>query len=468
MADPVAPARTPTRPSPASGRIFPLEDPPDFLALHAASPQRYPFLLESCGGSPRLAGFDILAAFPQQRIEVDAGGMLHHPAGSTGTGRDFFAVLDGLRHQDAPPPAGNLPFGGGWFVFLAYELGGLIERRVTVASVPGLPLAMALRIPAALIRDRASQRCFAVVEEDHLFLLDRIRADAAAARCWTPLSSHQLLTAPLEEEDPQHFLEVVAETRRRIAAGDIHQANISRRWSATLAGTAQPWMLHARLRDSNPSPFAALARLDEATSIISSSPERLLRVRGRRIETRPIAGTRPRRHPAMSTTEIRDGLLDNPKERAEHIMLVDLERNDLGQLCRPGTVRVEDFMTVESYAHVHHIVSGIVGDLPDAVGPGQILRAVFPGGSITGAPKPRCMQLIGELEGRPRGAYTGSLGYINHDGSCDFSILIRTMTQQEQQLSFLAGSGIVADSDPALELAETRAKARGMVLGLQA
>jgi anthranilate synthase component 1 len=156
----------------------------------------------------------------------------------------------------------------------------------------------------------------------------------------------------------------------------------------------------------------------------------------------------------------------HPKERAEHVMLIDLERNDLGRICAAGSVEVSEFMTLESYQHVHHIVSNIQGKLREDVTPGEVLAAVFPGGTITGCPKVRCMQIIGELEGEPRGAYTGSMGYINRDGSMDFNILIRTLEVRGKQVSFRAGAGIVADSIPLKELEETRAKARGLVRAL--
>jgi anthranilate synthase component 1 len=159
-------------------------------------------------------------------------------------------------------------------------------------------------------------------------------------------------------------------------------------------------------------------------------------------------------------------LLANPKERAEHIMLIDLERNDLGRICEPGTVRVDEFMTIESYAHVHHIVSNVVGTLRAGTGPGEVLRAVFPGGTITGCPKVRCMQVIREVEHRSRGPYTGAIGYLNHDMSCDFNILIRSMVVTDRCLTFAAGSGIVADSDPQRELGETGSKAKGILLAL--
>jgi len=213
-------------------------------------------------------------------------------------------------------------------------------------------------------------------------------------------------------------------------------------------------------------PFAALAQW-QGVAILSSSPERLVRVDGRRVDTRPIAGTRPRsRDPARERGEMRE-LAAHPKERAEHIMLIDLERNDLGRVCEAGTVRVDELMTIESYQHVHHIVSNVSGVLLPAVTPIGAVRAVFPGGTITGCPKFRCMQIIAELEGEGRGAYTGSLGYLTREGRLDLNILIRTMTLRGRELSFRAGAGIVADSDPARELEETRAKARGLLAALE-
>jgi anthranilate synthase component I len=202
--------------------------------------------------------------------------------------------------------------------------------------------------------------------------------------------------------------------------------------------------------------------------VISSSPERLVQIQNGRVHTRPIAGTRPRGADAASDRQLAAVLLSNEKERAEHVMLIDLERNDLGKVCVGGSVRVDEFMSVETYAHVHHIVSNVSGALRSDVSPVDVLRAVFPGGTITGCPKVRCMEIIAALEGCGRGAYTGSLGYIGRDGSADFNILIRTMSSDASGVSFRAGAGIVADSDPNRELAETRAKALGLLQALGA
>ena len=222
--------------------------------------------------------------------------------------------------------------------------------------------------------------------------------------------------------------------------------------------------MHARLREANPAPFAGLFAGD-GWAVVSSSPERLVSVRGDAVETRPIAGTRPRSPGDDEAARIRE-LVGHPKERAEHVMLIDLERNDLGRVCLPGTVEVDELMTVESYAHVHHIVSNVRGRLLPGATPGAVLRAVFPGGTITGCPKVRCMQIIAALEGQGRGAYTGAFGWLNRDGDMDFNILIRSAALEGATLRFRTGAGIVIDSVPQRELDETRAKARGLLRAL--
>jgi anthranilate synthase component 1 len=245
----------------------------------------------------------------------------------------------------------------------------------------------------------------------------------------------------------------------------VYQANLSRQWQGRSDRPIDPASIYKRLRIANPSPFAALMR-DGDFAVLSSSPERLLSVRGGTASTRPIAGTRPRGASPERDAELIRSLLGNEKERAEHVMLIDLERNDLGRICAAGTVRVDEYMAVETYAHVHHIVSNVSGLLRDGVTPIQAIRALFPGGTITGCPKFRCMEIIAELEGTGRGAYTGAIGYLNRDGSLDLNILIRTITTRAGTLNFRAGAGIVADSNPDQELAETRAKAEGLLRAL--
>jgi anthranilate synthase component 1 len=267
----------------------------------------------------------------------------------------------------------------------------------------------------------------------------------------------------MQEEDPQHYRDRLRRIHRYIVEGDIFQANLSRLWQGRFRDEPDPVSLYARLRESNPAPFAALVRFDANHHLLSSSPERLIEVRDGIIETRPIAGTHPRGKTEPEDRALAERLLAHPKERAEHVMLIDLERNDLGRICEPGSIHLEDRMTLETYRHVHHIVSSVRGRLRPEIGPRQALHAVFPGGTITGCPKVRCMQIIRELETEPRGGYTGSLGYISDHGRMDFNILIRSMTLRGRELSLRAGAGIVHDSDPQRELQETRHKARGML-----
>ena len=452
-----------------------LDAVPDLLALHANFPERYPFLLQSAASGTAQGRYDILFGFPGETLCLNGDGRLIGPGADANS--DFVSALDawtvGVSEsliEHSMPPAEQLPFIGGWFLYLSYELAGQLERRLTLPIEPAQPVAMATRVPAAIIIDHQTSGSFVLSEPGSSECIDTMLADIALVLSQPqPQGSHTEHSS--KEEDPEHFISAVEQAKQHISDGDIYQANLSRQWHAPAHGK-KAWELYSRLCTANPAPFAGLASfgggqgLDQPFSIISSSPERLVAVRDGQVDTRPIAGTRPRHSAApMSDAELAE-FLGHPKERAEHIMLIDLERNDLGRICNGGSVRVSEFMAIESYSHVHHLVSNVVGDLRNGVSTGDIIRAVFPGGTITGCPKVRCMQIIAEQEGRPRGAYTGSMGYLNIDGSCDLSILIRTMVLKDDQITLAAGSGIVADSDPQTELNETRAKAKGLLLAI--
>ncbi len=260
------------------------------------------------------------------------------------------------------------------------------------------------------------------------------------------------------------FERMVSQALEHIRAGDIFQANVAQRFIGSWQGPSLP--LYTALRRLNPSPFACWLAWDDL-SVVSCSPERLVRVQESRVDTRPIAGTRPRGMTADEDAVNSLELLLSEKERAEHIMLVDLARNDLGRVCRAGSVQVNELMSLEAYSHVLHIVSDVAGVARSGVDAVDVIRAVFPGGTITGCPKVRCMQLIRELEPVPRGLYTGSLGYLGFDGTLDLNIAIRTIVIQGQQLSLHAGAGIVADSIPEREYQETLAKARALMSAVQ-
>jgi anthranilate synthase component I len=438
---------------------------PDFLKAHIADPARLPFLLESASTGTRQGRYDLLFAAGAETLWLDAGGTL---VGEHAGGGAFLPALDAwfATERIAGPPAAPLPFLGGWFLYLGYELAQEVEPRLRLPRGPG-PIAFAARVRTAAIYDHASGELWLVAEpgaEAECALL-AARLEPLAA----PAPPPPILPLELVEDDPDRYRRAVLRALEHIAAGDIYQANLAREWRARLPEGVSAAALYAHLRRANPGPFAGLAALPGMT-VLSTSPERLVACRGTRVETRPIAGTRPRRgDDAAVTAELRA----NAKEQAEHVMLLDLERNDLGRICVGGSVVVDEYMTIESYAHVHHIVSNVHGERRADVSPGQVIRALFPGGTITGCPKVRCMEIIAELEARARGAYTGSFGYLGRDGSLDLNILIRTATVRAlpeigRELSILAGAGIVADSDPGRELEETRAKARGLVRALGA
>jgi anthranilate synthase component 1 len=436
--------------------------------LAATDPDRYPTLFDSAAEGP-LGRTSILAARPTAALWLDADGNLH-AEGVEAQGNGFFDALDRwwLAERQAVS-APDLPFTGGWVVFLSYEMAQEVEPRLALprSSLPWR--AFALRVPCALIHDKATNSVLAIAEPEAAGALDELEADARRVSGQGSAPTHSQPSTPLpipvraiHEEPPEKYLERVRRAKEYIAAGDIYQANLSRPWRIELAGKPSVAEIYARLCTTNPAPFAALVQWRGAT-LLSSSPERLVRTSGGIVETRPIAGTRPRsRTPGQDVVEASE-LVAHPKERAEHIMLIDLERNDLGRVCEPGTVSVDELMVTETYAHVHHIVSNVRGHLRADVTPLEAVRAVFPGGTITGVPKFRCMQIIAELEGQGRGAYTGSLGFLSRDGTMDLNILIRTMTLMGNEIYLRAGGGIVADSDPPRELEETRAKARGML-----
>ncbi len=438
------------------------------LDLHAANPGRYPVLFESTALGEQLTGYDLLLACPGEQLMLKAGHLTSNaPLDLKGS---FLEVLDRWWAEHRLPDSESaLPFTGGWFVFLGYELGAGIEPSLRLPKQDAEAVANAIRIPAAIIRSHASGEAWLIAEEGSEECLNLMQADLEtqsprAGQSTTLLGP--LLQEPLHEDEPEQFLSAVGAALKHIAAGDIYQANLSRAWQSTLAAGVAPHEVYRRLRRANPGPFAGLAVLGER-AIVSSSPERLLEVRNREISTRPIAGTRPRAANTLADRGLARDLRQHPKEIAEHVMLLDLERNDLGRVCEPGSIEVDEYMSLETYAHVHHIVSNVRGRLRSDVTPGQAIAAVFPGGTITGCPKIRCMQIIGDLERTPRGVYTGSMGYLNRDGSMDLNILIRTLEITGRSISFRAGAGIVADSVPERELDETRAKARGMVEALQ-
>ncbi|WP_447939166.1 aminodeoxychorismate synthase component I [Pseudoxanthomonas mexicana] len=441
----------------------------DLLALHRLDPQRYPVLLESVASGTAQGRWDFLLVADGNGLQLAADGITRTLQGEVEAG-DFLTVLD--RHwqaQRTPREEPRWPFRGGWALLLAYELAQQVEPVLHLPQAPATqPVALALRCPAAVLRDRSTGDCVVVAEAGQGTSIARTLEDIVAATGLPALPAWQP-PSRIDEDAPSAFTDGVQRILEYLRAGDIFQVNLSRAWQARFDASLDPAALYARLRTANPAPFAGLFATPHWT-VVSSSPERLVSVRGDVVETRPIAGTRPRFEGDDDAARIRE-LVGHPKERAEHVMLIDLERNDLGRVCTPGSVQVDELMTVESYAHVHHIVSNVRGHLRDDATPGDVIRATFPGGTITGCPKVRCMQIIAELEQVPRGAYTGAFGWLNRDGDLDLNILIRSAEVVADGTGsvarFRTGAGIVADSVPDKELDETRAKARGVLRALE-
>jgi anthranilate synthase component 1 len=446
-----------------------LADVPDLVALAAAQPQQFPFLLDSAAHGP-LGRYSLLLAFNGRALVQDADGSLHGP----GQGSGFLPRLAQWYAQDKYPaqaagaaPAVALPFVGGWFLYLGYELAAEIEPVLKLPAPAGrFPRAIAARCDAAVVVAHGEPEQAWLMGEDAT-ALERLKMALRAqpAQAATVLREAMPPLARLNAEPGERFKQAVARIHDYLLGGDIFQVNISRGWQGEFAAPVAAASVYRRLRAANPAPFAGLVQW-QRQALLSSSPERLVELQGQRAQTRPIAGTHPRSEDLATDLALQRQMLANPKERAEHIMLIDLERNDLGRVCEPGSVEVNELMVAETYTHVHHIVSNVRGTLRAGVDPTELIAAVFPGGTITGCPKVRCMQIIAELEVAGRGFYTGAMGYLDRAGNMDLNILIRSMLLDGQQLAFRTGAGIVADSDPERELEETLHKARGMLAAL--
>ena len=405
---------------------------------------RYPFLLESVNHNDNNR-YSILFAFPGENIVLN-----------NASDFDFLNKLESkykLNNTNS-----DLPFCGGWFVYLSYELIGQIENTLSAdLHNSDLPIAYAVKIPTAIIIDHQLDKTYIVDESDDDSRINLILDDI---KLITPIPLNPL-EGSLSEENQEKFISGVQSSLKYIIAGDVFQVNLSREWQYKLNNHVDSAAIYKSLKKANPAPFSALIHYQDF-SIISSSPERLFSVNNDVLQTRPIAGTHPRGKGSDDET-LKDNLISNPKEIAEHVMLLDLERNDMGRVCEYGSVFVNEVMTLETYPYVHHIVSNIKGKLKKQAGIKDIIKALFPGGTITGCPKVRCMQIISELEQMPREAYTGSVGYLSQNGRMDFNILIRSFIHKDNKLSFRAGAGIVYDSIPERELAETRHKAEGLI-----
>jgi para-aminobenzoate synthetase component I len=383
-----------------------------------------------------------------------------------------------LREMRTEIIPGLPPFQGGVAGYIGYDYGAVLERvpptRYDDLALPDVVLG---RYDWVIAWDHQSGATWLISRggaERRRMVLDRlastghrdpVRAQSAAGPRGTaaPAYASDAATNIGLRSTFTHrgYLDAVAKVREYIVAGDIFQANLSQRFQARLGEPA--FELYRRLRRRNPAPFAAYLAFDDVT-VLSASPERFLRLEpDGQVETRPIKGTRPRGLGPMHDAALGRALAESVKDRAENVMIVDLLRNDLSRVCRPGTVRVPELFALEQHPTVHHLVSTVLGDLEPGADAVDLVRAAFPGGSITGAPKVRAMEIIAELEPTRRGVYCGSIGYLSATGAMDTSIVIRTFVLRDGELYFQAGGGIVADSDPELEYRETLDKAAGLI-----
>jgi len=449
----------------SSLQVITLNKRPDLLALAQHNPKRYPALFQSLGQPESQNPGEVKAHAQWDLLSIANGEQIVANRKMEGA---FFSELascvSGMAQPETSPVENAPPFLGGWVVYLGYELSDEIEPTLVLPATHfEFPRAFALRAPGVIAINRHSGIALLIFEPGFDALLDAVKHDLTLNL--TAINSAPMV-AKITEDAPQRFLDGVARVHSYLEAGDTFQANVSRGWQAQLDQPISNAQIYANLCAANPAPFAALAQFDKF-AIISSSPERLVQSQNGWVQTRPIAGTRARKIGDLPLNDQeKAAFVGDIKERAEHIMLIDLERNDLGRVCVAGSIVVDELLTVESYAHVHHIVSNVAGELRADVGPIELLKAVFPGGTITGCPKVRCMEIIAELEQTGRGPYTGALGYISCNGDMDFNILIRTFARVDNTLYFRAGAGIVMDSDANKELLETRAKAKGMLRAL--
>lgn len=415
-------------------------------------------LLDSGRPASQRGRFDILSAWPRQQITPHAGE----------SGRAFLqrcrTLLASLPHAAAPDDC-ELPFTGGLLGYLAYDFGRELERLPQCASDDlQLPEAGFGLYDWALISDHLQQRsqlvfhphCPAEQRQHLIALFSQPAQEAAQDFC---------LTTPFSPAiSPQHYQQAIQRIHDYILAGDCYQVNYTQRFTARWQGA--PWTAWQALRQACPTPFAGYLNLGDAW-ILSHSPERFLHLQDGQVESRPIKGTRPRGQSAEQDAANAAELQASEKDRAENLMIVDLLRNDIGRSCRIGSVQVPELFALESYPNVHHLVSSVTGELAAGLDAFDLLAGSFPGGSITGAPKIRAMQIIDELEPSRRSIYCGSLLYIDSRGQMDSSICIRTLLLKDGQAHCWGGGGIVIDSNWQAEYEESCTKVRVLLQTLE-
>jgi len=414
---------------------------------------RWPFFLDSSLSNPELARYSFLGSDPVGWFRSRGPRAAYAtPWGERSTSRNPLQALGQFIESLPKATAGtpSYPFLGGPVGYFAYDLGRLFEHvpdeKPADLQIPDIHLAV---YPRVYIIDRIWGETFVVAPRTRIEYEPPPIPDELAV----PPDPR-----PIDPLAPEDFVHTIEEAKRAIVDGEIFQVNLSHRLALPLRGT--PGDAYERLRARTPSTFGGFLEAGDHR-LLSASPERFLRVRDRDVETRPIKGTRPRGRTRAEDGRLSQELLTSEKDAAENVMIVDLERNDLGKVCEFGSVHVPLLRGLRSLPNVHHLESVVRGRLREDVTIPQLLRAAFPGGSITGAPKPRAMEIIERLEPQRRGVYTGAIGYISWDRSIDWNIAIRTATVIGETAYFAVGGGIVADSDPDAEYRETLDKLRG-------
>ncbi|HWR83592.1 MAG TPA: anthranilate synthase component I [Candidatus Deferrimicrobium sp.] len=439
------------------------------------------FLLESVESGTILGRYSFIGVAPASKIVVDDTNVtIFHSAGRTtlthrlpgGTANPLSPLKQLLDSFVIPAQENQPPLLGGLVGYIGYDLVRYFERipNRTVDTL-GLPLAMFYFADTLLVFDHVQRRLRLMVLTDEKGAAEAGRKlQHLSAVIRSPLNVPEQRRAtdgnngPVSNFSPERFCSTVETVKEYIRAGEVYQLVLSQR----LVGKtdADPFTIYRALRMLNPSPYLFYIDFDDV-KLIGSSPEALVRLNGRQATVRPIAGTRPRGKTSPEDHHLEKELLADQKERAEHVMLVDLGRNDLGRCCCPGTVKVDELMTVERYSHVMHLTSNVVGSLIDNVNQFDLFRAAFPAGTVTGAPKIRSMQLIEELEPHRRGPYAGAVGYFSLSGDMDWCIAIRTIVMTQQTFFLQAGAGIVADSVPEREYQETRDKIAALAKAIE-
>ncbi|MFT3828445.1 MAG: aminodeoxychorismate synthase component I [Opitutaceae bacterium] len=436
----------------------------------AIAARRGAFFLDSARGAGGLGrwsflGCDPFLVFRERETEgvviEERGRMPQHLPG------DVFVRLRECLQRFPAATHPEIPFTGGAVGYLTYELGAALERvQPRVPDDVGVPRACFGFYDGVIAHDHGACRTYAVANSVHersaaqiLAGLEALVADAPSLAVQLGSASEGGAVEPVSNFTAAEYLERVRRVRESIAAGDVYQINLTQRFATEFRG--DPYALYRRLRAASPAPFAAYLNSGDF-QVLSSSPERFLRIAGRDVETRPIKGTRPRGATPAEDAHRKAELLASEKDRAELLMIVDLERNDLGRVCETGSVGVDDLCRLETHPTVHHLVATVRGRLRPECDALDAIRAAFPGGSITGAPKIRAMQIIGELETVQRGVYTGAIGWIGFDGDCDLNIAIRTIVSRGGRAYYHVGGGVVWDSKPESEFQETLDKGRAM------